>query len=112
MFLKFGAMHFIYQINRLTTTKGDSTYYISREAVNRIIQSSPAKTCDLDPIPTSLPKKCIELTPIITTIVNNSLTSGIYPDIFKEALVRPLLKKKGTIKMNLKITDQFQILHL
>ena len=25
-FLKFGAMHFIYQINRLTTTKVDSTY--------------------------------------------------------------------------------------
>ena len=23
---KFGAMHFIYQINRLTTTKVDSTY--------------------------------------------------------------------------------------
>ena len=75
---------------------------ISREAVNRIIQSSPAKTCDLDPIPTSLLKKCIELTPIITTIVNKSLTSGIYPDIFKEALVRPLLKKKGTNKDELK----------
>ena len=26
LFLKFGAMHFIYQINRLTTTKVDSTY--------------------------------------------------------------------------------------
>ena len=75
---------------------------ISREAVNRIIQSSPAKTCDLDPIPTSLLKKCIELTPIITTIVNKSLTSGTYPDIFKEALVRPLLKKKGTNKDELK----------
>ena len=24
--LKFGVMHFIYQINRLTTTKVDSTY--------------------------------------------------------------------------------------
>ena len=69
---------------------------IRREAVNRIIQSSPTKTCDFDPIPTSLLKKCIELTPIITTIVNESLTSGTYPDIFKEALVRPLLKKKGT----------------
>ena len=43
---------------------------ISQEAVNRIIQSSPAKTCDLDPIPTSLLKQCIELTPIVTTIVN------------------------------------------
>ena len=75
---------------------------ISREAVNGIIQSSPAKTCDLDPIPTSLLKKCIELTPIITTIVNKSLTSGTYPDIFKEALVRPLLKKKGTNKDELK----------
>ena len=26
MLLKFGAMHFIYQINRPTTTKVDSTY--------------------------------------------------------------------------------------
>ena len=25
-FLKFGAMHFIYQLDRLTTTKVDSTY--------------------------------------------------------------------------------------
>ena len=40
---------------------------ISRETVNRIVQSSPAKTCDLDPIPTSLLKKCIELTPIMLT---------------------------------------------
>ena len=47
-------------------------------------------------------KKCIEHTPIITTKVNKSLTSGIYPDIFKEALVRRLLKKKDTNKVELK----------
>ena len=32
---------------------------------------------------------------VLTKIVNNSLQSGLFPDIWKEALVFPLLKKPG-----------------
>ena len=41
-------------------------------------------------------KECIdELSPYIATIINNSLRTGTVPDIFKKAIVKPLLKKKG-----------------
>lgn len=52
-------------------------------------------TCELDPIPTKFVKdQCQEaLIPSITKIVNESLSTGICPSIFKNALVKPLLKK-------------------
>ena len=31
--------------------------------------------------------------PVLTNIVNTSLTTGIYPSIYKTAIVKPLLKK-------------------
>ena len=34
------------------------------------------------------------LTPFISTVVNSSLRTGKKPDIFKHAVVIPLLKKK------------------
>ena len=58
-----------------------------QEEVEKIINTSPSKSCDLDPIPTTLLKE------ILTEIINKSLTSGIFPDRLKVALVRPLLKK-------------------
>jgi hypothetical protein len=57
---------------------------------------SPDKSCELDPAPTWLLKKCIkDLLPIITTIINTSMHSGHVPDMFKCAHIRPLLKKSG-----------------
>jgi len=35
------------------------------------------------------------LSPFITLLINKSLTVGCFPAAFKEALVRPLLKKVG-----------------
>ena len=56
--------------------------------------ASPNKQCELDPIPTSLLKNCLQsLTPTITNIVNLSLASGSFPDIFKQSIITPLLKK-------------------
>ena len=52
------------------------------------------KQCLLDSIPTFLLKLCFnELGPIITNLVNLSLSEGIFPSSFKQALVQPLLKK-------------------
>ena len=76
---------------------------MSEEEVLKIIKSTPNKSCDLDPIPTSLVLDCISvlLTPI-TNIVNYSLQEGSFPSCFKTAHVTPLLKKAGLDKNILK----------
>ena len=62
--------------------------------VRTIIMNSPSKSCELDPMPTWLLKKCIGgILPIIVRLVNTSLRSGRFPDSFKEAVIRPILKK-------------------
>ena len=54
------------------------------------------KSCALDPTPTPLLIKCIDvLLPVLTKMVNISLESGHFPSAWKEALVRPILKKNG-----------------
>ena len=67
---------------------------VSEEELLKILKSSPSKSCDLDPIPTSLVKECahILITPI-TKIVNYSITEGSFPNCFKMAYVTPLQKK-------------------
>jgi hypothetical protein len=58
------------------------------------LQHITLKTCDLDPLPTQLYKSCLSnLLPSILEIINTSLQTGIFPDTFKTAIVKPLLKK-------------------
>ena len=64
--------------------------------IRNIIKLSPAKSCELDPLPTWLLKECIaELVPTITDIVNMSLRDSLILKSLKTALIRPLLKKTG-----------------
>ena len=52
--------------------------------------------CELDPIPTSLVKRFLpSLLPVITAIINKSLELSHFPLKFKNALVKPLLKKSS-----------------
>ena len=52
--------------------------------------------CLLDPVPTNILKDCLgELLLILSTTINLSLESGFFPDIWKESVVIPLLKKQG-----------------
>ena len=61
--------------------------------VKEIIYSAPAKSCELDPIPTSLLKVHIGvLAPLITNIANSSFEAGIFSDALKDALLHPLHK--------------------
>ena len=70
--------------------------------VSALLSSSPDTSCDLDPIPTSLLKQCKSvLLPTITNIINLSLSTGIFPDQFKNCSVHPLLKKSNLDKENL-----------
>ena len=69
---------------------------------NTILQSSQ-KTCSLDPLPTSLFVECLEkLLPAVTAVINQSLQTGVFPSIFKEAIVKPLLKKTSLDPNSLK----------
>ena len=63
----------------------------------------PSKTCDLDPLPTSILKKCIDLLlPAIHHIVNLSLSQGYFPDVLKKACVTPLIKNENLDYDNIK----------
>ena len=70
--------------------------------VSALLSSSPDTSCDLDPIPTSLLKQCKSvLLPTITNIINLSLSTGVFPDQFKNCSVHPILKKSNLDKENL-----------
>ena len=76
---------------------------ISLEELKKIVLMSKLTTCPLDPIPTPLLFDCIDvLLPTIQNIINTSLSSGLVPDIFKTAIVKPLLKKPSLDPNNLK----------
>ena len=48
----------------------------------------------MDPVPTWLLKKCLqELLPLLTALINKSLSTGIFPKKCKHAIIRPMLKK-------------------
>ena len=67
---------------------------IPSEGIKKLVLNAPNKTCDSDPIPTKIAKDCInELLTTISNMVNLSPSSGHFPDIRKEGLVRPKLKK-------------------
>ena len=67
---------------------------VTETSVIKLIKSSTAKSCPLDPIPNSMIKKyAASVAKQISKIINKSLSSGEVPRILKEALVRPLLKK-------------------
>ena len=69
--------------------------------VSALLSRSPDTSCDLDPIPTSLLKQCISVLPTITNIINLSLSTGVFPDQFKNCSVHPILKKNNLDKENL-----------
>ena len=68
---------------------------IATDELAEIMKSSSNATCETDPVPTKFVKTCLfdTLLPIICKIVNLSLNFGSFPDFFKCALVKPLLKK-------------------
>ncbi len=69
---------------------------LSEEDIRKLIFKSPAKSSALDPVPTDIVIKCLDiLIPIITRIVNLSLSTGEFPTQFKLAYILPLLKKLG-----------------
>lgn len=76
-----------------TTTLSEKP--VSLGDVEEIINSSPSKSCSLDPVPTTLLKEYLHvLLPIITKIVNMRLCSS-FPSSFKKSIITPILKKSS-----------------
>ena len=67
--------------------------------VRKLLTSIPSKSCKLDFIPTSLLKSCSNVfSELICTLANLSFAEGCFPAIFKQAIVKPLIKKPGLDK--------------
>ena len=81
--------------------------------VSKLIADSSCKSCGLDPLPTWLLKLCSsELVAMITAMIISSIESSTVPDAFKQAVVRPVLKKRlRLMKMLYAATVQFLNCH-
>ena len=75
---------------------------VTDDAVREVIMESATKSCRLDPIPTWMLKESLDvLLPVISKLINKSLSAGIVPSSFKMAHVTPLLKKPNLDPENL-----------
>ena len=80
----------------ITSMKVERFSPVDIDYVTKLILTAPNKTCDLDPIPTSLLKSISDtISPVIMKIINASLSTGSMPSAYKTAIVKPLLKKQG-----------------
>jgi len=77
---------------RVTSSLADFTA-VTVDEVAKLISSTPNKTCQLDPAPTWLVKDMSGLLSPVALLTNKSLTTGCIPAEFKEAIVRPVLKR-------------------
>ena len=68
---------------------------LTEDDVKSLTQRSSLKSCSLDPIPSKLLPQCDVLLPVITSLINMSLRTGVVPRVWNEALITPLLKKPG-----------------
>ena len=69
---------------------------VTEDKIVKLIGQLPCKSCTLDILPTRLIKDCIiQLSPFITRLFNYSLTSGVVPNSFKLAIIKPLIKKQS-----------------
>ncbi len=69
---------------------------LDQEQVKKLVFKASNKFCDLDPMPTYIIRDCIdEILPLLTKIINTSLSLGEMPSKLKTAIIKPLLKKLG-----------------
>ena len=83
-----------HKFDTLSSAKMKKFPEVSVNEIYKLIMSSPNKQCSSDPLPTWLIKQCAQpLTSYIHKIIHKSITIGEVPEIFKQAIVTPLLKK-------------------
>ena len=67
---------------------------LSVEDIIKLIKQSPSKSCELDPLLTTILKEALpSIAQLFSTILNESMQTGVFLQDLKEALVKPVLKK-------------------
>lgn len=67
---------------------------ITLQELNKTVLECNSTTSDIDPIPTTFLKRVFStVSSHILDIINTSLKSGTFPDTFKTAVIKPILKK-------------------
>ena len=80
----------------------------SFDKIRNAILSASNATCSLDSIPTCLLKSCLNaLLQAISTLINFSLSEGLFPDDFKHTIVTPLHKKHSLLQDKLQAIAPF-----
>ena len=78
----------------LTKVRFNTFQKVTEDHLVKLVQKSTIKSCELDPIPTSLLKKHLNvMVPVLQHIINLYLTEGHFSDELKQVLLRPLLKR-------------------
>ena len=68
---------------------------VTNEELKLILKSIKRKTCDLDPIPTTILVTVFnELLPFLLHLINQSILTSTFPDNLKTATVSPVIKNK------------------
>ena len=79
--------HVEYQHTPFTSFKPVTTQHLLS-----ILTKFATKSCDIDPMLSSLLLDCLNVVlPSMTDIINDSLVSGAFPTFYKSAIVKPLL---------------------
>ena len=72
---------------------------VTESYIYDLLKKSPARSCQLDPVPTRILKQNLDLlVPTITKIIITSLTEGVVPSALKKGITFPSLKKTKTDK--------------
>ena len=80
------------------TSSLDTLSIISLAELHKLIMAAPTKSCMLDPAPTWFIKEPAVLEtvlPSMLTAVNNSLTSRVVPPFLKQAVITPIISRRG-----------------
>ena len=83
-----------YKPNHKSTPTFSTFILITEEEAAKLIRKMASKSCELDPLLTTLLKEILPgVIGPLTKMINVSLTQGIFADIWKVAVIRPLIKK-------------------
>ena len=67
---------------------------VSDDIFKKLVTKMTCKSCELDFIPIKIIKEHLDkFSPLLSLIVNRSLNEACFPDTWKIAVVRPLIKK-------------------
>ena len=90
----------------------DSFTPVTSDDAEAVVRKSPSKSSPLDPWPTWMLKTHLStLAPTIRDIINTSLSAGVFPSEWKQALITPLLKKATLDPTLCPVTDQCPTYH-